>query len=179
MSINFKLDKDNVAKFYANNIIKTRFFNKSLMWIYLYIIIFLGIVFIITTHRSIKIYVCILGAILCIFVKQISKLFYLYRFPKLFSKKAYTPMFSETEIEINEENIYINNSMEKRYLQFTSITSLNVVDEYLVLILTNSKNILIPLKAFNSLKEQENFFKLLEEKTHKKITTSYPKKLFI
>lgn len=65
--------------------------------------------------------------------------------------------------------------MEKRYLQFTSITSLNVVDEYLVLILTNSKNILIPLKAFNSLKEQENFFKLLEEKTHKKITTSYPK----
>lgn len=96
MSINFKLDKDNVAKFYANNIIKTRFFNKSLIWIYLYIIIFLGIVFIITTHRSIKIYVCILGAILCIFVKQISKLFYLYRFPKLFSKKAYTPMFSET-----------------------------------------------------------------------------------
>lgn len=35
-------------------------------------------------------------------------------------------MFSETEIEINEENIYINNSMEKRYLQFTSITSLKV-----------------------------------------------------
>lgn len=77
-------------------------------------------------NGGIKIYVCILGAILCIFVKQISKLFYLYRFPKLFSKKAYTPMFSETEIEINEENIYINNSMEKRYLQFTSITSLKV-----------------------------------------------------
>ena len=77
-------------------------------------------------NGGIKIYVCILGAILCIFVKQISKLFYLYRFPKLFSKKAYTPMFSETKIEINEENIYINNSMEKRYLQFTSITSLKV-----------------------------------------------------
>lgn len=179
MKVEFKLDVKSVADFYANNIIKTKYFKRGSIAIYLYLLAILFIVVTLTNIKSLRIFVTVFIAIMIIFLRQFINIFYKYKFSKDFKKEKYKSLFNEREICINQENISIDNKFEKRYINFEFINSLNVFDGYLVIVLNNYKNSIIPLSAFSSLAEKDNFFKELESKTSKKIIYSYPYRLFI
>lgn len=50
-------------------------------------------------------------------------------------------------------------------------------EEYLFIVLSNKKHLVISLSAFNNIKQQDVFKNLLEEKTGIKVKNLYPKKL--
>ncbi|MFR3912374.1 MAG: hypothetical protein ACLTYB_14765, partial [Clostridium paraputrificum] len=108
----------------------------------------------------------ILGVIICIFFKVLFKIFSKILLNKIYKKGESSYIFDEKVISINEENIFIKNSLGNREILFNSISSLNLVDQYMFILLLNKEYLLIPVSAFNTSEEKEQFIRLIEEKSN-------------
>ncbi|MDD6796652.1 MAG: hypothetical protein PUE01_14820 [Clostridiaceae bacterium] len=179
MEVKFKLDMDDAIKFYSKNVPKTKAFKKTRIHYYGGLICILLLVMILSQDNIIRIPAVIIVAFFAVFYGTLATVVYRWKLPAFFKSSEYSFMFKENILSIGEDNIIISTSIDVRKINFKTIYSLNVVDNYLVIILANFKNIIIPLNSFRNLKEKDDFFKLIEQKTDKKITNSYPIKLFI
>ena len=179
MLIKFNLDKESVIKLYYNSMVETKRFNKKKVWIDIYILCLLALIFVLVNDKDVRIYSLMIGIIIgCIFKKQLSKILYKYIFSKDFNKEEYSYMFKEITICIKEENINIITFIGERNIKFSSISSLDIIENHLFITLCNKEHILIPLSTFQFSNEKEDFIKLLEKKAELKVTNSYPENLF-
>lgn len=181
MSIKFKLEKNYIIQFFSNNIVKTKSFAKVKIIIYLYILLFIVFAWLLTNDKDMKIAIPIAWLIISLcynkFSNWIGEISYKRFFTKNFNKNESLYMFKEMEIDIKDDNLYINNSIEERNIKFDSITSINIVDEYLLIVLSNVKYFTIPLSVFSSIDKRNEFISLLEYKTNKNVVYSFPDRL--
>lgn len=177
MLIKFKLDKDSIIKLYSENLVKTNSYNKIIMLVFIYILCVLGLIFTLTDKIDFRIGTTVMGIITIIFMKPLGKIVYRFTFSKVFNKEAYNYLFKDTTISIESENIKIVNTMEERNINFNSVKSINLFEEYLFIVLSNKKHLIISLSAFNNINQKDIFINLLEEKTGIKVKNLYPEKL--
>lgn len=174
MMIKFKLDKESVIKICSTSMVQTKTFNRTKLCIYIYLFCLVGLVFVLSDDKNMRIYSVIIGVVGSAFIKQYAKIIYKYVFSKKYNKEGYSYMFKEMTICIEEENIHIINSMGERIIKFSSINSLNVIEKHLFIFLLNKEYILIPISTFKFPYEKEDFINLLEKKVDLKVTNSYP-----
>ena len=177
MKVRFKLDCNSVIKLYSENLVKTKGFNKVIIFLGMYIICFVALIFILTNESDFRGVAIGFGLFTLIFIKLLGKIVYKVFFTKRFNKEEYNYLFKEMVVSIESENITIVNSTEERSINFKSINSLNIFEEYFFIVLSNNKHLLIPLSAFNNLEEKNTFVNMLKEKTGKIVINSYPNKL--
>lgn len=177
MEIKFSLNREDIIKFHCSNIAKTKQFKKGRIWAFLYIICLFGFVVLVTERNDMRIFAIILGVIICIFFKPISRIIIKELLSKTYKKNEYSYMFDEKIIFINDENISIKNRLSEKIISFDSISSLNLIDGYLFIVLLNKEYSLIPLSAFSTNEEKEQFIKLIESKSNLNIKSSYPDNL--
>lgn len=174
MEIKFSLDRDNIIEFQCSNLINTKQFKKGRIWAFIYMLSLLGFVSLVTERKDMRVFTIILGVIICIFFKVLFKIFSKILLNKIYKKGESSYIFDEKVISINEENIFIKNSLGNREILFNSISSLNLVDQYMFIVLLNKEYLLIPVSAFNNSEEKEQFIRLIEEKSNLNIKKSYP-----
>ena len=177
MEIKFSLDRDNIIEFQCSNLINTKQFKKGRIWAFIYMLSLLGFVSLVTERKDMRVFTIILGVIICIFFKVLFKIFSKILLNKIYKKGESSYIFDEKVISINEENIFIKNSLGNREILFNSISSLNLVDQYMFIVLLNKEYLLIPVSAFNTSEENEQFIRLIEEKSNLNIKKSYPDNL--
>lgn len=177
MEIKFSLDRDNIIEFQCSNLINTKQFKKGRIWAFIYMLSLLGFVSLVTERKDMRVFTIILGVIICIFFKVLFKIFSKILLNKIYKKGESSYIFDEKVISINEENIFIKNSLGNREILFNSISSLNLVDQYMFIVLLNKEYLLIPVSAFNTSEEKEQFIRLIEEKSNLNIKKSYPDNL--
>lgn len=177
MEIKFSLDRDNIIEFQCSNLINTKQFKKGRIWAFIYMLSLLGFVSLVTERKDMRVFTIILGVIICIFFKVLFKIFSKILLNKIYKKGESSYIFDEKVISINEENIFIKNSLGNREILFNSISSLNLVDQYMFIVLLNKEYLLIPVSAFNTSEEKEQFIRLIEEKSNLNIKKSYPNNL--
>lgn len=177
MEIKFSLNREDMIKFYCSNITKTKQFNKGRIWTFSYIICLIGFVVLVTERNDMRIFIIILGAITVIFFKQISRIIIKQLLSKVYKKNEYSYMFDEKIIFINDEHISIKNKLTQKIISFDSISSLNLIEGYMFIVLSNKEYSLIPLSAFSSNEEKEQFIKLIESKSNLNVRNSYPDNL--
>lgn len=177
MEIKFSLDRDNIIEFQCSNLINTKQFKKGRIWAFIYMLSLLGFVSLVTERKDMRVFTIILGVIICIFFKVLFKIFSKILLNKIYKKGESSYIFDEKVISINEENIFIKNSLGNREILFNSISSLNLVDQYMFIVLLNKEYLLIPVSAFNTSEEKEQFIRLIEEKYNLNIKKSYPDNL--
>lgn len=177
IEIKFSLDRDNIIEFQCSNLINTKQFKKGRIWAFIYMLSVLGFVSLVTERKDMRVFTIILGVIICIFFKVLFKIFSKILLNKIYKKGESSYIFDEKVISINEENIFIKNSLGNREILFNSISSLNLVDQYMFIVLLNKEYLLIPVSAFNTSEEKEQFIRLIEEKSNLNIKKSYPNNL--
>ena len=177
MDIKFSLDRDTIIEFQCSNIVNTKQFKKGRIWAFIYMLSVLGFVSLVTERKDMRVFTIILGVIICIFFKVLFKIFSKILLNRIYKKGEYSYIFDEKVISINEENIFIKNSLGNREILFNSISSLNLVDQYMFIVLLNKEYLLIPVSAFNTSEEKEQFIRLIEEKSNLNIKKSYPDNL--
>ena len=177
MEIKFSLDRDNIIEFQCSNLINTKQFKKGRIWAFIYMLSVLGFVSLVTERKDMRVFTIILGVIICIFFKVLFKIFSKILLNKIYKKSESSYIFDEKVISISEENIFIKNSLGNREILFNSISSLNLVDKYMFIVLLNKEYLLIPVSAFNTSEEKEQFIRLIEEKSNLNIKKSYPNNL--
>ena len=177
IEIKFSLDRDNIIEFQCSNLINTKQFKKGRIWAFIYMLSLLGFVSLVTERKDMRVFTIILGVIICIFFKVLFKIFSKILLNKIYKKGESSYIFDEKVISINEENIFIKNSLGNREILFNSISSLNLVDKYMFIVLLNKEYLLIPVSAFNTSEEKEQFIRLIEEKSNLNIKKSYPNNL--
>lgn len=177
MEIKFSLDRDNIIEFQCSNLINTKQFKKGRIWAFIYMLSLLGFVSLVTERKDMRVFTIIIGIIICIFFKVLFKIFSRILLNKIYKKSEYSYIFDEKVIYISEENIFIKNSLGNREILFNSIISLNLVDQYMFIVLLNKEYLLIPVSAFNTSEEKEQFIRLIEEKSNLNIKKSYPDNL--
>lgn len=174
MIIKFKLDKESVIKICSTGMVQTKTFKRTKLCIYIYLLCIVGLIFILSDDKGMRIYSVIIGIAGSTFIKQYAKIIYKYVFSKKYNKEGYSYMFKEMTICIEEENIHIINSMGERIIKFSSISSLNIIEAHLFIFLLNKEYILIPVSTFEFPCEKEEFLNLLEKKVDLKVINSYP-----
>ena len=174
MEIKFSLDRDNIIEFQCSNIVNTKQFKKGRIWFFLYMLSLLGFVSLVTERKDMRVFIIILGVIMCIFFKVFFKTCCKILLNKNYKKSEFSYIFDEKVISISEENIFIKNSLGNREILFNSISSLNLVGQYMFIVLLNKEYLLIPVSAFNTSEEKEQ---LIEEKSNLNIKKSYPDNL--
>ena len=174
MEIKFSLDRDNIIEFQCSNIVNTKQFKKGRIWAFIYMLSLLGFVSLVTERKDMRVFTIILGVIICIFFKVLFKIFSKILLNRIYKKSESSYIFDEKVISISEENIFIKNSLGNREILFNSISSLNLVDQYMFIVLLNKEYLLIPVSAFNNSEEKEQFIRLIEEKSNLNIKKSYP-----
>lgn len=177
MDIKFSLDRDTIIEFQCSNIVNTKQFKKGRIWAFIYMLSVLGFVSLVTERKDMRVFTIILGIIICIFFKVLFKIFSRILLNKIYKKGESSYIFDEKVISISEENIFIKNSLGNREILFNSISSLNLVDQYMFIVLLNKEYLLIPVSAFNTSDEKEQFIRLIEEKSNLNIKKSYPDNL--
>ena len=177
IEIKFSLDRDNIIEFQCSNLINTKQFKKGRIWAFIYMLSVLGFVSLVTERKDMRVFTIILGVIICIFFKVLFKIFSRILLNKIYKKSESSYIFDEKVISISEENIFIKNSLGNREILFNSISSLNLVDKYMFIVLLNKEYLLIPVSAFNTSEEKEQFIRLIEEKSNLNIKKSYPNNL--
>lgn len=177
MEIKFSLDRDNIIEFQCSNIVNTKQFKKGRIWAFIYMLSVLGFVSLVTERKDMRVFTIILGVIICIFFKVLFKIFSKILLNKIYKKGEYSYIFDEKVISISEENIFIKNGLGNREILFNSISSLNLVDQYMFIVLLNKEYLLIPVSAFNTSEEKEQFIRLIEENSNLNIKKSYPDNL--
>lgn len=174
IEIKFSLDRDNIIEFQCSNLINTKQFKKGRIWAFIYMLSLLGFVSLVTERKDMRVFTIILGVIICIFFKVLFKIFSKILLNRIYKKSESSYIFDEKVISISEENIFIKNSLGNREILFNSISSLNLVDKYMFIVLLNKEYLLIPVSAFNTSEEKEQFIRLIEEKSNLNIKKSYP-----
>lgn len=174
MSIKFKLDKNSLIQFYSQNSISTKSFTKVKLFFSLYILIILLFGCLLTKDNTIRSGLIFGGIGSIIFSNKILKHAYRSFHTILFNKDGSTYMFQEMNVDIKDDNLYVINSIEERYIYFNSITGINIADDYLIIVLSKIKYLTIPLSAFIDMNEKNKFISLLEDKTNKPVIYSYP-----
>lgn len=174
IEIKFSLDRDNIIEFQCSNLINTKQFKKGRIWAFIYMLSVLGFVSLVTERKDMRVFTIILGVIICIFFKVLFKIFSKILLNRIYKKSESSYIFDEKVISISEENIFIKNSLGNREILFNSISSLNLVDKYMFIVLLNKEYLLIPVSAFNTSEEKEQFIRLIEEKSNLNIKKSYP-----
>lgn len=177
IEIKFSLDRDNIIEFQCSNLINTKQFKKGRIWAFIYMLSVLGFVSLVTERKDMRVFTIILGVIICIFFKVLFKIFSKILLNRIYKKSESSYIFDEKVISISEENIFIKNSLGNREILFNSISSLNLVDKYMFIVLLNKEYLLIPVSAFNTSEEKEQFIRLIEEKSNLNIKKSYPNNL--
>ena len=177
IEIKFSLDRDNIIEFQCSNLINTKQFKKGRIWAFIYMLSVLGFVSLVTERKDMRVFTIILGVIICIFFKVLFKIFSKILLNRIYKKSESSYIFDEKVISISEENIFIKNSLGNREILFNSISSLNLVDQYMFIVLLNKEYLLIPVSAFNTSEEKEQFIRLIEEKSNLNIKKSYPNNL--
>ena len=177
IEIKFSLDRDNIIEFQCSNLINTKQFKKGRIWAFIYMLSVLGFVSLVTERKDMRVFTIILGVIICIFFKVLFKIFSKILLNRIYKKSESSYIFDEKVISISEENIFIKNSLGNREILFNSISSLNLVDKYIFIVLLNKEYLLIPVSAFNTSEEKEQFIRLIEEKSNLNIKKSYPNNL--
>lgn len=177
IEIKFSLDRDNIIEFQCSNLINTKQFKKGRIWAFIYMLSLLGFVSLVTERKDMRVFTIILGVIICIFFKVLFKIFSKILLNRIYKKSESSYIFDEKVISISEENIFIKNSLGNREILFNSISSLNLVDQYMFIVLLNKEYLLIPVSAFNTSEEKEQFIRLIEEKSNLNIKKSYPNNL--
>ena len=174
IEIKFSLDRDNIIEFQCSNLINTKQFKKGRIWAFIYMLSVLGFVSLVTERKDMRVFTIILGVIICIFFKVLFKIFSKILLNRIYKKSESSYIFDEKVISISEENIFIKNSLGNREILFNSISSLNLVGQYMFIVLLNKEYLLIPVSAFNTSEEKEQFIRLIEEKSNLNIKKSYP-----
>ena len=135
MEIKFSLDRDNIIEFQCSNIVNTKQFKKGRIWFFLYMLSLLGFVSLVTERKDMRVFIIILGVIMCIFFKVFFKTCCKILLNKNYKKSEFSYIFDEKVISISEENIFIKNSLGNREILFNSISSLNLVGQYMFIVL--------------------------------------------
>ena len=177
MQIKFTLNRKDVVEFYCSNLINTKQFKNGRILAFTYMFSLFLFVSIVTERKGLRIFSIILGVILCLFFKFWFKIINRIFLNRIYKKSNYSYIFDEKSISINEENIIIENRLGNRSILFDSIKSFNLVDNYIFIVLLSNEFLLIPIDAFNTKEEKEQFIKLIEEKSKLIIQKSYPNNL--
>lgn len=177
MEIKFALNREEIIKFQSSNIINTKQFKNGRILAFIYMISVLGFVSLVTERKDMRVFTIILGVIILLFFKVWFKIFSNIFLNRVYKKSQYSYIFDEKVISISEEGIFIKNSLGNREILFNSISSLNLADQYIFIVLLNKEYLLIPVSAFNTSEEKEQFIRLIEEKSNLNIKKSYPNNL--
>lgn len=174
MTIGFKLDKENLSDFYARNIIETMTFKVGRGLLVLFVLSIIFLVWRITDDKGFRIEAIVASLTTVIFFKIITRKSFGYMFNKKYDDFKKSGMFDMMEMGILKEYFYIINSIEKREISYESISSINISENYMFIILSRKQYFIIPLDSFKTSEDKKAFRELLEEKTSLKAKYEYP-----
>ncbi len=178
MTLKFRIDYKSFIEFYLEAFYKTESFNKKIKCIYVYIFCFVTFILLVSKESKVRLSMLIIGILLFIFIKSIVKSIYRNIETIKLRKKEFLYMFKDMEVTIYEEQgIYINNFREKNLIGFKAVNSINILDNYIIVIFINDEYLYIPKTAFKNTEEEYDFIDLLKDKTNKTVSRQYPQVL--
>lgn len=175
MEINYDISREELLAFHIKYSTKTVAYKKFIKLLYEYFFI-VGLAGILDCRSIVTALTSFIGFMLFVFL--IKKYLFLFCFKKIFSRRyrfeKYSSYFCSTKLIINTENLNLINEFEDKIYKWKSIINMYFIDEYILITTKSNSDILIPIKAFESVEDKNLFISDISQNCNLKIKTKYP-----
>lgn len=175
MEINYDISREELLAFHIKYSTKTVFYKNFIKLLYSYSFILAFSAFIDGKDIIDILELFIITILILFFIK---KYLFLFCFKKIFSRRyrfeKYSSYFCSTKLIINTENLNLINEFEDKIYKWKSIINMYFIDEYILITTKSNSDILIPIKAFQSVEDKNLFISDISENCNLKIKTKYP-----
>lgn len=174
MKLEFKLEKEDFIKFKVNNNASSRRFKRGKATYFLLVICIFLMLYLANCEIQYIMAVIIPLFIMGIFFTPIGKIQCKRMLKREYEKEQFSYLFDKIIIELKENNIRYEDLNERKEIPFTSVLGVNLIDNYLTIVLKSKKYLVIPIRSFKCEADKRNFINFLEIKVGKKVINSYP-----
>lgn len=176
MEVEFKISKDELVDFHMKHVGETTVYKYQMISCNIYyILMLLGILFLLIHDLGYIITGIITWFILFIFRKKILKYKLRKKFLKIYSFDKYTSLFELTHLSITEDGLKFRSNLFEKIYKWGSIKSVNLVDQYILIRTINNEDLLISIFAFKPFENKEIFIERIIKNTELELKNGYPK----